>query len=204
MTKSKPDIGRASEADLDGIVGLQAENQPERGGALSASLPRSRIAEMMREMPLIVARRGEHISGFLMTSTRAMLAADPGTLDAYVYGPVCVEAEERGKGLAQTMFSELRRFAPVREGFFSSDATTRPHCAPTQRWACVKSPVLCSAETSLPFSPISGETERPVNDPTRRSRETRQKEVRPFNSSLGLNAIVGGPSNETNQRNQLS
>ena len=126
MTKSETNIGRASEADLDGIVELQAANQPERGGTLSTSLPRSRIAEMMREMPLIVARRSDHIMGFLMTSTRdmnadvpiisAMLAAYPGTLDAYVYGPVCVDAEERGKGLAQAMHSELRRLAPTREG----------------------------------------------------------------------------------------
>jgi predicted GNAT superfamily acetyltransferase len=80
---------------------------------------------MMREMPLIVARRGDRIAGFLMTSTRAMnadvpiigamLAAYPGTSDAYVYGPVCVAAEERGKGLAQAMFSELRRLLPALE-----------------------------------------------------------------------------------------
>ena len=53
MTNGEADIGLASEADLDGIVELQAANQPERGGTLSASLPHSRIAEMMREMPLI-------------------------------------------------------------------------------------------------------------------------------------------------------
>jgi hypothetical protein len=45
------DIDRATETDLDGIMELQAANQPERGGTLSASLPRSRIAEMMRAMP---------------------------------------------------------------------------------------------------------------------------------------------------------
>jgi len=141
VTKSKTDIGRASEADLDGIVELQAANQPERGGTLSASLPRSRIAEMMREMPLIVARCGDRITGFLMTSTRAMntdvpiisamLAAYPGTPDAYVYGPVCVSAEERGKGLAQAMFSELRRLAPAREGILfirrDNSASLRAH-----------------------------------------------------------------------------
>ena len=44
MTKGDVAIGQASEADLDGILDLQAANQPERGGALSASLPRSRIA----------------------------------------------------------------------------------------------------------------------------------------------------------------
>ena len=141
MTKAEADIGLASEADLDGIVELQAANQPERGGTLSASLPRSRIAEMMREMPLIVARRGDCLAGFLMTSTRAMnadvpiiramLATCPGTSDAYVYGPVCVGAEERGKGLAQAMFSELRRLAPAREGILfirrDNSASLRAH-----------------------------------------------------------------------------
>jgi predicted GNAT superfamily acetyltransferase len=124
--KVEADIGRASEADLDGIVDLQAANQPERGGSLSASLPRSRIAEMMREMPLIVARRGGRIAGFLMTGTRdmaadipivsAMFAAYAGASDAYVYGPICVASKERGKGLAQAMFAELRRQVPAREG----------------------------------------------------------------------------------------
>jgi predicted GNAT superfamily acetyltransferase len=141
VTKGEADIGLASEADLDGIVELQAANQPERGGTLSASLPRSRITEMMREMPLIVARRGDFLAGFLMTSTRAvnadvpiigaMLAAYPGTSDAYVYGPVCVGAGERGKGLAQAMFSELRRRVPAREGILfirrDNQASLRAH-----------------------------------------------------------------------------
>ena len=49
------DICRATEVDLDGIMELQAANQPDRGGTLSANLPRLRVAEMMRAMPLIVA-----------------------------------------------------------------------------------------------------------------------------------------------------
>jgi len=120
------DISRASEIDLDGIMELQAANQAERGGSLSASLPRSRIAEMMNDMPLIVARRGGRVTGFLMTSSRAMnadvpiigamLAAYSGAADAYVYGPICVSAEERGQGVAQAMFAELRRLLPGREG----------------------------------------------------------------------------------------
>lgn len=120
------EISRATELDLDGIMELQAANQPERGGTLSASLPRSRIAAMIRAMPLIVARSSGRITGFLMTSTRemngdvpiirAMLAAYPGAPDAYVYGPICVSAEDRGKGLAQAMFAEVQRFLPGREG----------------------------------------------------------------------------------------
>jgi predicted GNAT superfamily acetyltransferase len=135
------DISRATEIDLDGIMELQTANQPERGGTLSASLPRSRIADMMRAMPLIVARCGGRIAGFLMTSTRemnadvpiirALLAAYPGAPDAYVYGPICVSAEERGKGVAQAMFAELQRLLPGREGILfirrDNPASLRAH-----------------------------------------------------------------------------
>jgi predicted GNAT superfamily acetyltransferase len=141
MINSEADIVRASESDLEGIMALQAANQPERGGTLSANLPCARIAAMMRETPLIVARRGTRISGYLMTSSRAMnadvpiigamLAAYPGSADAYVYGPVCVSAEERGNGLAQAMFSELKRLEPAREGILfirrDNTASLRAH-----------------------------------------------------------------------------
>lgn len=134
-------IGTATEADLDGIVELQAANQPERGGMLSASLPRARIAEMIRGRPLIVARRSGRVVAFLMNSTRemnddvpiirAMLEAYPGTADAYVYGPICVTEEERGKGLAQAMFTELRRVERGREGILfirrDNPASLRAH-----------------------------------------------------------------------------
>lgn len=126
MSHGEIEIGCATENDLDSIVALQVANQSDRGGTLSASMPRERIAEMMREMPLIVARRDGRVAGFLMTGSRAMVAdvpiiqamldAYPGAPDAYVYGPICVAAEERGKGLAQAMFAELRRLVPAREG----------------------------------------------------------------------------------------
>lgn len=126
MTTHEPSIGRADESDLDGILELQAANQIARGGSLSASLSRTRVQAMMNEMPLIVARRDGHITGFLMTTTRAMnadlpivkamFAAYQGTPDAYVYGPICVGEQERGKGLAQKMFADLRRLEAGREG----------------------------------------------------------------------------------------
>jgi predicted GNAT superfamily acetyltransferase len=134
-------IGRATEADLDGIMELQAANQPEHGGMLSANLSRSRVAELMLGMPLIVARRSGRVVAFLMNSTRemnddipvirAMLDAYPGTADAYVYGPICVKDEERGKGLAQAMFTELRRLERGREGILfirrDNPASLRAH-----------------------------------------------------------------------------
>jgi predicted GNAT superfamily acetyltransferase len=141
MTVHTLDIDRATHADLDGIDTLQEANQIARGGSLSASLPRERIAAMMEAMPLIVARRNGQVAGFLMTTTRdmnadfaivqAMFAAYGGSADAYVYGPVCVAEEERGQGLAQAMFAELRRLEPGREGILfirlDNEASLRAH-----------------------------------------------------------------------------
>ncbi|MBA1200583.1 GNAT family N-acetyltransferase [Pseudomonas capeferrum] len=89
-------------------------------------MPPERILTMMREMPLIVARRDRRVAGFLLTATRymnadyplvnAMLKAYPGSPDAYIYGPICVIEEERGHGLAQAMFEHLCRLEPGREG----------------------------------------------------------------------------------------
>ncbi|WP_020167926.1 N-acetyltransferase [Methylotenera sp. 73s] len=104
-------------------------------------MSRERIAEMMQAMPLIVARRNSHVTGFLMMTTRAMNADIPiikamftayeGSADAYVYGPVCVGAEERRKGLAQAMFAELKRLQPGREGVLfirlDNEASLRAH-----------------------------------------------------------------------------
>ena len=126
MTGHDTRVSRADIADMDGILELQAANQTARGGALAASLSAERLAKMMQDMPLIVARRDGRITGFLLTTSRevnadipivkAMFNAYHGAPDAYVYGPICVGEEERGKGLAQIMFAELRRLEPGREG----------------------------------------------------------------------------------------
>jgi predicted GNAT superfamily acetyltransferase len=117
-------IGRATCADLEDILALQEENQPQHGGMLSASFGRHLFVEMMREAPLIVARRKGRVIGYLVTGTReqnagipiveAMLALFPVQSDSHIYGPICVKAEERGKGLAQAMFTELERTEPGR------------------------------------------------------------------------------------------
>lgn len=141
MTGSDTSIGKATDSDLDGILELQAANQIARGGMLSVELPRLRIVEMMDNMPLIVARRKERITGFLMATSRtmnaelpvirAMFSAYPGAKDAYVYGPVCVDPTQRGKGLAGAMFAELRRLECGREGVLfirtDNEASLRAH-----------------------------------------------------------------------------
>lgn len=141
MTAIEMDVGNATAVDLEGILALQEANQVARGGTLSATLPRARITAMMDVMPLIVAHRNGFVTGFLMTTTRemnadlpivqAMFAAYYGTADAYIYGPICVGAEERGKRLAQAMFAELRRLQPGREGILfirrDNEASLRAH-----------------------------------------------------------------------------
>ncbi len=126
MTLPAITLGPASAGDLDGILLLQAANQIAQGGSLSAEFSRQRIAAMMDAMPLLVARRGERVVAYLMTSSpamnadvpiiQAMLYAYGGPDDAYVYGPICVDQHERGQGLAQALFTELRQLLPRREG----------------------------------------------------------------------------------------
>ena len=120
------DIGTASELDLDGNLALQEANQPERGGTLSARLSRAQIEAMLTDLPLLVARRGDAIVGYLLAASqatvatvpviRAMLAAYAGGPEAYVYGPIVVAESERGRGLAQRLFESLRARLPGREG----------------------------------------------------------------------------------------
>ena len=109
------EIAIARERDLDGVLELQAANQMSNGGKLSASFSRSQLQLMMKEMPLLVARRDENVVGFLICSTRervgdipiilAMLDSYPTRAhEAYVYGPVCIDVKERGNGLAQLLF----------------------------------------------------------------------------------------------------
>lgn len=128
-------------ADIDGVLALQEANQAEHGGTLSARMPPAFFATAVDGMPVIVARRGGRVVGFLVSTpkhplpeapvVRAMLRAWPGGEDAYVYGPVCVAAEERGRGIAAAMFAALRALLPGREGvlFIRSDnaASLRAH-----------------------------------------------------------------------------
>ena len=78
-------------------------------------------------MPIVVARKGDQLVGYAVSSPRtaqsddpilhAMLAAHPGSPGCYVYGPICVAGSERGNGVARAMFEALRARLPGREGF---------------------------------------------------------------------------------------
>jgi len=127
-TEPQPElqVARAEVRDLDGILALMDANQPERGGTLSARLSREQLKAMLDDLPLIVARRGNRVVAFALAASKqtvaqvpivaAMLRAYAGGADAYVYGPVAVDAEVRGRGVAQRLLLELKRLLPGREG----------------------------------------------------------------------------------------
>jgi L-amino acid N-acyltransferase YncA len=120
------DIGLATEGDFEGILNLQDRNQPDRGGTLSARFSRAWFEAAAAAMPVVVARREGRVVGYLVSSpvsayadvpvVQAMLAAYSGMPGAYVYGPICIEETERGRGLAGAMFAELRAQLPGQEG----------------------------------------------------------------------------------------
>src|SRR5215510_6902138 len=124
--KSDAEIALATPADVPGILDLQRENLPDRGGALSFAFSRDWFTRAIAAMPVIIARRQARVVGFLVSSpftahadvpiVQAMRAAYAGAGDAYLYGPVCIAASERGRGLAGRLFAALRHELPGREG----------------------------------------------------------------------------------------
>jgi ribosomal protein S18 acetylase RimI-like enzyme len=128
-------IGRAGMEDVEGILKLAKENGPDHGGELSVRLERKDLHIADQGLPNIVARRNGKVVGFLLTQERnpslppivqAMLAIYPGSPTAYMYGPICVDEGERGRGIAVAMFEELRRLQPGREGVLFIKASNKP------------------------------------------------------------------------------
>ena len=142
------DVGRGTEADLDGIMELQAANQLERGGMLSAALSRSQVTEMVRARPLIVARRSGRIVAFLMNGTRemnedvaiirAMLDAYPGALAHMSMAPYACRKKNVAKDWLRPCSRNYGVCSQAGKAFFSSGVTIQRRCARTRRWACAR------------------------------------------------------------------
>jgi GNAT superfamily N-acetyltransferase len=125
-------IERATATDIDAILALAEANDEAQGGELSVHLDPQAMFRTMQEIPSVVARKDGRVVGFLLAwekstfgvgRVQAMLKAYAGGENAYVYGPVAVDAALRGLGIAAAMFEELKRLVPGREGilFIKSD-----------------------------------------------------------------------------------
>ncbi len=135
------DTGPATAEDIPGILALQEANLIDNGGTLSVRLPADWYADAMRDMPLIVARRDGTVIGYVAATSleaqmhipivQAMVAKFPPPPNCFIEGPVCVAANERGKGLVAAMFAEARKRLPGRAAvtFIRSDnaASLRAH-----------------------------------------------------------------------------
>ena len=128
MNKQAPvyDIRTATADDISELLALQADNQISRGGALSIEFPATWFAEVIRDMPIVIAWREHRLVGFLVSSrkeatqhlplSQAKFKAYPAAPNAYNSGPLCIAATERGQGLAAKLFDKQRSLLPGREG----------------------------------------------------------------------------------------
>ena len=129
----------ATAPDIDAVVALLQANEVPAGGALTGHFDHATVAAMLTDMPAIVARRGAHLAGVVLLGSRAaasrvpilvaMLAAYRGDDDAYLYGPVCVAASERGRGVAERLLAAVTAILPGREGvlFIRADNAASLH-----------------------------------------------------------------------------
>ena len=135
------DTRLAAGHDLDAILDLQERNLPTSGGTLSARLSREWFETAIAAMPVIATTRAGRLVGYLASApvaafaevavVQAMLEAYRGASDAYVYGPICVDEIERGRGIAISMFALLKARLPGREGILfircDNTASLRAH-----------------------------------------------------------------------------
>jgi L-amino acid N-acyltransferase YncA len=108
------EIAVATQDDLPGILALQDENQPDRGGVLSVRLPHEWFTAAIAARRVVVARRDGKPVGYLAAEEvatqmhlpimQAMLRAYPASPNAFLHGPICVAQSERGRGLAGALF----------------------------------------------------------------------------------------------------
>lgn len=111
ITLARPD-------DIPGILMLQEPNLHENGGGLSARQSGDWFRQTMREMPIMVCRHDGKVVGYVLATSLAakshvsiiqtMLRTFPAPPNCYLYGPVCVAADQRGNGIAGTLYAELR------------------------------------------------------------------------------------------------
>lgn len=117
----------AERSDAGAISALLTANSGDRGGMLLGKWPRDAIERHISGGQLIVIATDEEehrLLGALLTSEKgfdtappvlAMLKAWSGRPDAYVYGPVCILEEARGRGVLEALYAKLQARFPGRE-----------------------------------------------------------------------------------------
>ena len=119
------EIRQAKIEDAVRVSSLLMANSSGRGGSLYGDWSIGVVTKWITSGALIaVAIDGSRLIGVLFTSEKAqasatpvvaMLRAWPGTADAYVYGPICVDESARGQGVLERLFAYVAGRLPGRE-----------------------------------------------------------------------------------------
>ncbi len=122
-------------ADIRSILSIQTANvlanltdEERRGGFLSAAFTAEHLAQMMREVAVMVAEDTGEVRAYLCAGSLAfhrqfpLLAAMIDRFQrveflgrplaaqrTFIYGPVCVARSHRGRGLLRGLYGALRR-----------------------------------------------------------------------------------------------
>jgi hypothetical protein len=129
MIETRP----ATIEDAEPISELLTANSPAQGGALQGDWPIDAVMKWIAGGALVVvAIDGPKLVGALFTSEKAqasappvvaMLKAWPGSANAYVYGPVCIDQTARGLGVLEAMYAHAATRLPGREAILFISAS---------------------------------------------------------------------------------
>src|SRR5580693_7415281 len=119
------EIRQAEIEDAVRVSSLLMTNSSERGGALYGDWSIGLVTKWITSGALIaIAVDGSKLVGVLFTSEKtqaaaapvvAMLRVWPGTADAYIYGPICIDEAARGQGVLESLFAYVAARLPGRE-----------------------------------------------------------------------------------------
>lgn len=122
--------------DIPEMAALLCANTRSNGGTLSGEWSQGDLKEWFATGGRIaVARVDGVLAGVLLASERDMPQIPPvqaaldcyrGGDDAYVYGPICVSADFRGRNLAAALLAELRKHYGNREAILFIRADNVP------------------------------------------------------------------------------
>jgi GNAT superfamily N-acetyltransferase len=115
----------ATQLDVEAVSTLLVANSAEHGGQLYGNWSAGVVKKWIDSNALtLLAVSDWALLGVLFASEKwqasapvalATLKAWPGGNDAYLYGPVCIAQEARGRGVLQALYRELIRRRPGRE-----------------------------------------------------------------------------------------
>lgn len=131
----------ATVADAAAITALLLPNTAAHGGALYGDWSLAVVQRWLGSgSPIVVATEQETLTGVLFSAEKrdasappavAMLQAYPGEPNAYVYGPVCIDASMRGKGILEKLVGCLEKAVGGRQGILfinaGNEASLRAH-----------------------------------------------------------------------------